>query len=185
MLKSIDVQNVVYKTSHWFLLERVQASLERFKAGLCVLGVLDAMCLHSEQFKNVFCHSAVTLDAEKFGALFCVKRSEEGSNQFRIESLVLSHWSDFLQDIEENVIVGLSFSDILFFSSGCKAIPPLGLSLKLHFLHEAEEDGCQSRFPKANACACILHLPVVHKTCTSFKDDLVFGVLNTKGFGYA
>jgi hypothetical protein len=32
-----DVLNVVDKTAHWFVLERVQASLERFKAGLSVL----------------------------------------------------------------------------------------------------------------------------------------------------
>ena len=43
-------------------------------------------------------------------------------------ALVLSHWNDFLQDVEEKVIAGINFSDILFFVCGCKKLPPLSLS---------------------------------------------------------
>ena len=62
-----DVLNVAKKTAHWFLLERVQASLERFKAGLGVLGVFDAMRMHREQFKDVFCYSST---ADTFSSIF-------------------------------------------------------------------------------------------------------------------
>jgi hypothetical protein len=180
-----DVLNVARKTAHWFVLERVQASLERFKAGLGVLCVFDAMCMHYEQFKNVFCYSSTDFSADTFGSIFTILRSEEGSNKCALEGLVLSHWNDFLQDVEEKVIAGLSFSDILFFASGCKELPPLGLSLELCFLHAPEKDGSRSKFPKANTCACVLHLPVVHSTYDDFKKDITLAFLNTKGFGYA
>jgi hypothetical protein len=180
-----DVLNVVDKTAHWFVLERVQASLERFKAGLSVLRVLDAMCMHYEQFRDVFCYSSCTFSADTFGSLFSILRSEEGSNKYAIEGLVLSHWNDFLQDIEEQLIDGLSFFDILFFASGCKYIPPLGLALEISFLHTPEANGSRSRFPKANTCACDLYLPVIHNTYIEFKKDVTLAFLNTKGFGYA
>ena len=118
------ILNVAKKTAHWFLLERVQASLERFKAGLGVLGVFDAMCMHREQF----CYSNTDFSADTFGSIFSIMRSEKGSNKCALEGLVLSHWNDFLQDVEEEVIAGISFSDILFFVCGCKELPPLGLS---------------------------------------------------------
>ena len=114
--------------AHWFLLERVQASLERFKAGLGVLGVFDAMCMHREQFKDVFRYSSNDFSADTFGSIFSILRSEEGSNKCALEGLVLSHWNDFLQDVEEKVIAGINFSDILFFVCGCKKLPPLSLS---------------------------------------------------------
>ena len=38
-----DVLNVVDKTAHWFVLERVQASSERFKVGHTIHGVFYAM----------------------------------------------------------------------------------------------------------------------------------------------
>lgn len=180
-----DVVNVAKRTAHWFVLERVQASLERFKAGLGVLGVFDAMCMHYEQFKNVFCYSSTDFSADTFSSIFSISRSEEGSNKCALEGLVLSHWNDFLQDVEEKVITGLSFSDILFFACGCKELPPLGLSLELCFLHAPEKDGSLSKLPKANTCACELHLPVVHSTYDDFKKDVTLAFLNTKGFGYA
>ena len=180
-----DVFNVAKKTAHWFVLERVQASLERFKAGLSVLGVFDAMCMHYSQFKSIFCHSSTDFSADTFGSIFSILRSEEGSNKFSLDGLVLSHWDDFLQDVEEKVIGGLSFSDILFFTCGCKELPPLGLSLELRFLHAPEKDGSLSKFPKANTCACELQLPVVHSTYDDFKKDVTLAFLNTKGFGYA
>ena len=180
-----DVLNVAKKTAHWFLLERVQASLERLKAVLGVLGVFDAMCMHREQFKDVFCYSSTDFSADTFGSIFSIMRSEKGSNKCALEGLVLSHWNDFLQDVEEEVIARISFSDILFFVCGCKELPPLGLSLELCFLHLPEKDGSLSKFPKANTCACELHLPVVHTTYDDFKKDVIFAFLNTKGFGYA
>ena len=85
---------------------------------------------------------------------------------------IISYWNDYLQDVEEkergaNVI----FSDILFFACGCKELPPLGslTHVTVEFLHEPEDDGKLSIFPKANTCGLVLHLPVTHTSYETFK----------------
>ena len=108
-------------------------------------------------------------------------RSDEGSNAHAKESLMLSFWNDYLQDVEEHA-VDVRFNDIMFFSTGRKEVPPLGLEMSLAFLHEPESNGLLSRYPKANTCACKLSIPVVHTTYDEFKDAITFAVLNTKGF---
>ena len=182
--KQEDVLNLVNNTAHWFVLERVHAACERFKAGLSELGVLQAMIENCEKFKEVFCYSKVTLTAELFGCLFSVHYSEAGSNNRQVEGLVLSHWNDFLQDVEEKA-VDITFSDILFFVSGVREVPPGGIELHVGFLHAPEQRGGKSKFPKANACACELLLPVVHQTYDEFKNDMTYAFVNTRGYGYA
>ena len=176
-----DAIRMAEDTAHWFLLGRVNYSLERFKEGLSVLGVLQSITENPEAFRPVFCFSPQIIDCDLFSLLFIIIRSEKGSNVYQKESLVLSYWSDYLQDIDDGGSA-VSFSDILFFSSGCKEIPPLGLKLTMRFLHTAEKDGPMSQFPKANTCSCVLSLPTIHK---EFKqlEALTFAFLNTKGFG--
>ena len=78
----------------------------------------------------------------------------------------------------------MTFNDILFFSSGCKELPPFGLKLSMRFLHTPEKDGSLSQYPKANtSCSCILSLPTIHTKFKQFKEALTFAFLNTKGFG--
>ena len=50
--------------------------------------------------------------------------------------------------------------ELIFFSTGLKQVPHLGFtpSPTISFLHNTEEDGRQSRFPKANTCSCCLQL---------------------------
>ena len=183
--KQDDVLSVVQNTAHWFVLGRRHACFERFKAGLSTLGVLGAMTEHYEKFKEVFCYSNVQLNADLFDCLFTINYSDEGSNNRQRESLVLSHWRDYLQDVEDQS-VEITFSDILFFVTGLRKVPPCGLALQLSFLHEPEgKDNIMSTFPMANACACKLRLPVTHASYDDFKKDLTFAFLNTKDYGYA
>ena len=177
-----DAIRMAEDTAHWFLLGRVNYSLERFKEGLTVLGVLQSITVNPEAFRPVFCFSPQIIDCDLFSSLFVIIRSEKGLNVYQKESLVLSYWSDYLQDIDDGGSA-VSFSDILFFSSGCKEIPPLGLKLTMRFLHTAEKDGSMSQFPKANTCACVLSLPTIHKEFKQFKEALTFAFLNAKGFG--
>ncbi|KAK2556269.1 G2/M phase-specific E3 ubiquitin-protein ligase [Acropora cervicornis] len=111
--KQEDILNLVDKTAHWFVIERVHAAFERFKEGLAQLGVLRALAENYKKFEEVFCYSEVTLTAELFGCLFSVNYSETGSNNRQLEGLVLSRWDDFLQDVEEKT-VELTFSDTVF-----------------------------------------------------------------------
>ena len=101
-----------------------------------------------------------------------------GSNSFQVENAVLGFWGDFLVDASEGECQ-LELKDVLIFISGCLEFPPLGLEITVKLLHE--ERGC--KFPKANTCACELSLQMQHTTYASFKDDMTFAILNSKGFG--
>ena len=109
-------------------------------------------------------------------------RAEEGSNRRSAENLVLPYWNDVLQGAEEDS-TEISLAEILFFASGCKALPPLGIHGEVQFLHDVEKDGNLSRLPKANTCVCIIKLPIVHNDYNSFKDAMIFGIKNARGFG--
>lgn len=120
-----------------------------------------------------------------FDSIFSVARACEGSNRSEVESLVLAHSQDLIQDGEEQSAT-VSLSDILFFVSGCKHLPPQGLSCEISFLHKLEESaGMLSRFPKASTRSCTLYLRVVHKTYEDFKGAVSYAVQNSRGFRMA
>ena len=186
-IKSIkDIDNIVKRTAHWLTLGRAWPALEQFKQGLSDLGVLKAITNNPDVFHEAFCYSPVELDADSFKNLFTVLQSEEGSNNRALENVIISHWCDYLQDVEEGETT-ITLSDLLFFTCGCKQLPPLrvGWDLTLGFLHDPDKDGNLSPFPKANTCGPMLHLPTVHKTYVAFRDAMTFAIRNSKGFGYA
>ena len=76
---------------------------------------------------------------------------------------------------------------MLFFATGVKDVLPMGFSTKpqIQFLHDAEQSGQPSLYPKANTCSCILHLPVVHQSYADFTKAITFGIENAHGFGFA
>ena len=167
---------MVQKTIDWYVVGRVQPAYCSFIKGLQALRVLEAMRNHPDVFHEAFCYTPGVLTASSFEALFPeVTRQCEGSNRRLVENLVLSHWRDFLEDTEEDAST-FSFSNILFFTTGCKQLPPLGLSCEIVKL---------SKFPKANTCTGILYLPVVHKDYGQFKDAMIFAMQNSWGFGIA
>ena len=179
-----DIDKMVQRTINWYVLGRSQPAFCSFKEGLRALGILEAMLKYPNLFRKTFCYHSESLRLSTILFVFKVKRAEEGSNRRNIESLFMSHWNDFLQDAEEDP-AQINLSEILFFASGCKLIPPQGLHCELQFLHEAEKDGNLSKFPKASTCACILSLPVVHSDYESFKNAVVFGIKNARGLGCA
>lgn len=176
-----DITKIVDSTTQWFVLGRAQPALESFKKGLSALGVLEAVKAHPDAFRPVFCNETEEINSEIMESLFTVTTSPLGSTKAVTESLVLSRWRDYLQDVEEDDD-SIALSDILFFATGCKVLPPRRISPGIEFLHESERWG-QSRFPTANTCSCTLRLPVVHATYESFKADMTFGIRNGRGFG--
>jgi hypothetical protein len=184
-LKSVgDIKAVVEQTARWYALGRAYVALEQFKQGLSLLGVLRAVESNPDVFNKVFCYNPINLSMETFTQIISVHFSEEGSNNRLSENLVISYWNDYLQDTEE-AETEMSLSGLLFFCTGCKEMPPLGCHVTVDFLHEPENNGELSKFPKANTCGCVLALPVTHKSYQSFKDAMTFAVANSKGFGYA
>jgi hypothetical protein len=77
---------MAYETAHWYLLGRVNYSLERFKEGLSVLGVLRAMTENTDAFRPAFCFTPEILNCDSFSSLFIIFRSENGSNKYQKKS---------------------------------------------------------------------------------------------------
>ena len=170
-----DIQKVVHSTAQWFVLGRCKPALESFRDGLSSLGLLDAVKKNPNEFRPLFCDQPVKLTAESMERLFKVRASPVGSSKAVTESLVLSRWSDYLQEIEEGEEPTIPFSDVLFFSTGCKEMPQRAITPAIEFLHDE-----QSRFPKANTSSFLLRLPVIHASFDKCKADLTFGIQNGK-----
>ena len=111
-----DIKKIAEMTAKWFVLGRARTALESFLSGLSTLGVLDALKQNTTAFRPAFCYYPEKLTAESTENLFQVIQSSVGSNKAVTESLVLSRWHDYLQDIEEGED-SLTFNDILFFSN--------------------------------------------------------------------
>lgn len=135
-----DITNIVNSTTRWFVLGQARPALESFQKGLSTLGVLDAVKAHPDAFQAVICSKPEEITSEIMETLFTVTTSPVGSSKAITESLVLSHWHDYLQDIEEGED-SIALSDILFSATGCKVLPPRKISPVIEFLHETESWG--------------------------------------------
>lgn len=138
---SSDIVNLVQKTVNWYVLGRAQPAYDSFKEGLRTLGVLGAILQYPNVMREAFCFKPETLNVTDFDAIFSITRACEGSNRREVENLVLSHWQDLIQDCEEES-AAISLSDILFFVTGCKQLPPQGLSCHIFFSAPARRDVC-------------------------------------------
>ena len=184
-VKSIkDINKMIQQIAHWYTLGRAWPALELFKQGLSDMTVLETITNNPNAFTVAFCHSP-ELDALTFSGMFTVLYSEEGSNKRATENLILSYWHDYLQDTEDGETMVIS-SDVLFFTSGLKQLPPmrLGWVLSLGFLHDPDKDNNLSPHPKANTCGPLLQLPTVHKSYEAYKDAMNFAIGNSKRFGF-
>ncbi|XP_054476984.1 G2/M phase-specific E3 ubiquitin-protein ligase-like [Anoplopoma fimbria] len=164
------------------VVHRVAGAFERFKEGLKVLGVLDAIRMHPESFRPLMCHEPTALTADLMDHLFHIRLSEVGSNKRRTEELVVPFWRDYLQDVEEQE--GPSkLGKILAFATGASVVPPVGFSPQpsIDFLHEHSSSPKQ-RLPMANTCINCLKLPLLD-TYEAFRESMDFAIGNTQGFG--
>ncbi|XP_031328889.1 G2/M phase-specific E3 ubiquitin-protein ligase-like isoform X2 [Photinus pyralis] len=88
---------------------------------------------------------------------------------------------EFLHDDRNNETT-VCLKQILAFVTGADAVPPLGFECTptLEFLHDD-----RSRYPKANTCALILSLPVIHTVYEQFKIHMDYGIGNGMVFAFA
>ena len=91
----------------------------------------------------------------------------------------------------EKALLGLTYSDLLFFSTGIERTPPGGFPAgeqpSLGFLHGTPTNNRfnYSLLPKANTCLMQLLLPTLHPSYDKFEEAMVMGVKNTQGYGFA
>ncbi|MBN3294428.1 G2E3 ligase, partial [Polypterus senegalus] len=179
--RKITLENkgaVTKDVAHWnWVLLRI--FIYRFQEGLQSLGVLSALQQFPQQLQSLFIKLEKKLTAIEVEQLFKFRMSEEGSNRYEAELLVVGFWRDYLQDAEF-CVDAVTLEEILIFATGSDSVPPLGFfpEPSLEFLH------CKSKFPLANTCDCILRIPLTNNY-TNFKNNMNFGIRNSPGFGKA
>ncbi|KAJ8015789.1 hypothetical protein DPEC_G00029790 [Dallia pectoralis] len=161
-LKHIEDKDLLVEDVIMFqVVHRVSGAFQRFQDGMKTLGVLDAIRMHPDAFRPLFCHEPTPRTADILEQLFEIRLSEVGSNKRRAEECVVAFWRDYLLDVEEQE-GPLQLGGILAFATGANAIPPLGFSPQpsVDFLHELPLRHGR-HLPTANTCINCLELPVL------------------------
>ncbi|KAJ8015882.1 hypothetical protein DPEC_G00001140 [Dallia pectoralis] len=181
----------------YYVYDRMQTAVNQFKEGLETLGVLEKLQSNAESFQNVFACGTKVLSVVDVTSLFSCNYSIEGSNKRAEEEQAVCFWMDWLNDVaageafiqpeedgEEKVTLRLE--DILVFVTGASQIPPFGFDPMptISFLHPTVLGGTKKRFPEANTCAIILHLPI-HESYEEFSKWMCSGIIQSPIFGVA
>ena len=84
---------------------------------------------------------------------------------------------DAVLEVDGGEPVSLALKDILRFATGAEAIPPLGFQRcpTLVFLHDLVDNQLR-KYPEANTCGMILHLPL-HRSYEDFSDFMISGIV--------
>ncbi|XP_063351726.1 G2/M phase-specific E3 ubiquitin-protein ligase-like [Pelmatolapia mariae] len=175
-VKPCEKQAFVEEYLRWYILERNQSVIQRFKDGLESLNFLSALQQHSSVLAPLLCFSAKALTASELESMFRPDLSPAGSNKRHKEVLTLGFWADYLLDCEEKA-TAVCLEDLMMFATGLTAVPPAGMTPPpcIQFLSD-------SPFPVANTCANTLKLPICD-SYSIFKANMDFGIQNAPGFG--
>ena len=77
----------------------------------------------------------------------------------------------------------VSLSSLLMFWTGADAVPPGGFDRPLTVAFFTREEGEERRLPSSSTCGLVLMLPRGMSDPDKFKEDIVFALKNTCGFG--
>ncbi|KAG9282224.1 G2/M phase-specific E3 ubiquitin-protein ligase-like [Astyanax mexicanus] len=184
-LRSLEHRKELMEAVLQFYCEgRINAALTQFKDGLTTLGVLQMVTSHPQAFEKVFLYDPTPLKASDIVELFHARcRSLPASNRRRLEARTIAFWKDWLLEVEGGLAHPITLEHVLIFATGLQRIPAVGFPMQpeLAFLHP--DDGL-ARFPKANTCSLVLHLPV-GQTYTEFKNNMELGLGCASQFGEA
>ncbi|KAL3966236.1 G2/M phase-specific E3 ubiquitin-protein ligase [Sarotherodon galilaeus] len=175
-VKPFEKQAFVEEYLRWYILERNQSVIQRFKDGLESLNFLSALQQNSSVLAPLLCFSAKALTASELESMFRPDLSPAGSNKRHKEVLTLGFWADYLLDCEEKA-TAVCLEDLMMFATGLTAVPPAGMTPPpcIQFLSVLP-------FPVANTCANTLKLPICD-SYSIFKANMDFGIQNAPGFG--
>ncbi|XP_039457043.1 G2/M phase-specific E3 ubiquitin-protein ligase-like [Oreochromis aureus] len=175
-VKPFEKQAFVEEYLRWYILERNQSVIQRFKDGLESLNFLSALQQNSSVLAPLLCFSAKALTASELESMFRPDLSPAGSNKRHKEVLTLGFWADYLLDCEEKA-TAVCLEDSMMFATGLTAVPPAGMTPppRIQFLSV-------SPFPVSNTCANTLKLPICD-SYSIFKANMDFGIQNAPGFG--
>ncbi|XP_038594951.1 G2/M phase-specific E3 ubiquitin-protein ligase-like [Micropterus salmoides] len=183
-LRSLDHRGELMEAVLQFHCEgRIYAALQQFKEGLTSLGFLDEVTSHPQDFEKVFLQDTTTLKASDIVGVFQARCRSLPSSNRRLEARTIVFWKDWLLEVEGGLAGPITLEQVLIFGTGLRRIPAMGFSVQpeLAFLHP--EDG-HAKFPQANTCALVLHLPV-GQTYSIFKTNMELGIGSAHQFGLA
>ena len=170
---------------HTILLCR--AELDQFLEGLAVNGVLDILRQHPNQSRKVFENAHDPLTAEIVDNLFNIEYSPRGNAKREKEEAICFNFTNFLEEVESGKVGGegapMMLGDVLAFITGATNIPVIGFEFQptMRFNHDAPKGWKLS----SNTCSNIITFPV--NDCLieykSFREELIFCLRNTQGFG--
>ncbi|XP_013888230.1 G2/M phase-specific E3 ubiquitin-protein ligase [Austrofundulus limnaeus] len=176
-VKICEKQAFVEEYLKWYIIDRNNSAIQRFKDGLASLGFFSALQQHPSVLSPMLCFSDKPLSALDLEAMFRPDLSPAGSNRRQEECKTLGFWADYLLD-SEGKVTAVSLEDLLMFATGLAALPPAGMipPPRIEFLSD-------SPFPVASTCANTLKLPLLN-SYSVFKANMDFGIQNAPGFGF-
>ncbi|XP_064626922.1 G2/M phase-specific E3 ubiquitin-protein ligase-like [Lineus longissimus] len=176
----VDKEVVVTASVKFQVLTRIREFMDRFVAGLSVLGVYQRIKENPDIFRPIWCFKPERLTVDTIKNLFVQALPEPGHNLRDRSACVLAFWYDYLEDVQEGNCQA-ELKDILFFATGVEYVPPLGFNTQPTL--EFHQEG---KFPMASTCECQLRLPLDEiENYDRFKSNMDEGFLNTVGFGRA
>ncbi|XP_039473092.1 G2/M phase-specific E3 ubiquitin-protein ligase-like [Oreochromis aureus] len=175
-VKTSEKQGFVEEYLKWYIIEKNESAIQRFKDGLDSLHFFTAVQQYPSVLAPLLYMTYKTLTASDMENIFRPSLSPAGSNRRQKEALTLGFWADYLLDCEEKV-TAVSLEELLMFATGLTALPPAGM-----IPPPCLEFSSDSPFPVANTCANALKLPV-SESYRVFKANMDFGIQNSPGFG--
>ena len=133
-------------------------------------------------FKTILGNEHPRLSKSVFLALYEYNRSEDSSNKREEEDKTSYSFEVFLQDLEEDEVVGLSREDLLAFITAADSVPPLGFD-KLITIDFYDFDGNVRRRPFASTCRLYLFLPRGFENPNDFSIFMKEALLDCHSFG--
>ena len=107
---SIDEKSkFVTAITNYMLVDSTRYLLEELIDGLKVMGVLDAIRLHPQQFREVLCKKESKLDSVMVDLLFEHHLAEKGTNIRPAQERAVVYWRDFLQDCSGTRLLKITY----------------------------------------------------------------------------
>ena len=174
----VDKSAIVEAAVKHFCIFACKAELDEILLGLDSFQLTTVIRRHPKAFLPLFTFlQPAAKTASSLEAIFTPKFSPQGSNRRVLEEEATFFWISILAEIEGHASdLEFSFEDILIFVTGAADVPPMGFSPSptIEFCDEI-------KYPIASTCSNVLTLPL-NQAYEEFKDNFVFGILNSHGF---
>ena len=172
----LEVLEAVWKHLTHFA---INAELTQLREGLRgVLNFGTLMDMHPAAVFTLLSMAHVTpVTADQLLDCFVVRYSDEGSNQRTTEETLMHNFSTLLEECEDGITL-FSCSDVLAFTTGASAIPPLGLCPTPAIAFTPSVG-----LPTASTCSNVLCIPLHLTEYEQFKASFDLAIRGCQGFG--